>query len=693
MLPAYASRPTVAASNITYNNLNCGSFKINWTSGNGVSRLIVGREGGLPTYTPTDGLVYSADPIFGNSTEYSSTGDGNFIVYNAGGTNFVTVTNLKPGTSYCFAIYEHDNNGNSTEYLTTGAPTICITTYDIRLDFTFKVNDSCEKSNEFEFTNTSTSTIPGLTYKWDFDGVSANTSPITHAFVGSGYKDAKILPVTSITGCPKSFSRIMKIFPKKVAKIDYTLYEDTQCLEDNYFEIQAQGILGPFPLGTIYKWWFGDGDSSTFPRMKKRYKTSGTFQVQLELTSTSYSKVTACKDTIFFDVTVLPSPVGNMTINDTFQCLKQNGFNFDNPDNTLTYYKWYFGDNDSSDKQSVSHVYNDTGQYRVMHVAYANTGCKGRDTVDVTVLPNLKSNFVGLDTFYCQNNDNVIIIPETDGGRYLGYPVNANVLVPNTIGTHILTYIVEDTYCSDTSQFGFRIAETPNPNIGKDTTICSALSFTLTDINGANSTHFWNTTETSQSIVVSKSGKYFVTASIDKCSATDSVNIDFSTIPKINLGTDTILCKGGGLWLHAFYPKSTYLWSNGSKDSSVYAFNPGKYTVTVTNPCGTVKDSIFVFYQSDYCDLFMANAFSPGNDLVNNAFYPRGRNITVNLFQIYNRWGELVFETDQNEVGWDGTYKGELVQEGLYIWKLFYSTPNGPYIKKSNAFGQVLLIR
>ena len=89
----------------------------------------------------------------------------------------------------------------------------------------------------------------------------------------------------------------------------------------------------------------------------------------------------------------------------------------------------------------------------------------------------------------------------------------------------------------------------------------------------------------------------------------------------------------------------------------------------------------------------MANAFSPGNDWVNNVFMPKGRNITVKLFQIYNRWGELVFETDQNNVGWDGTYQGEYVQEGLYIWKLFYNTVNGPYIKKNNAFGQILLIR
>lgn len=89
----------------------------------------------------------------------------------------------------------------------------------------------------------------------------------------------------------------------------------------------------------------------------------------------------------------------------------------------------------------------------------------------------------------------------------------------------------------------------------------------------------------------------------------------------------------------------------------------------------------------------MANAFSPGNDVLNDVFMPRGRNIKVEFFQIYDRWGELVFETDKDNVGWDGTYKGDYVPDGLFIWKLFYTTSNGPYIKKNNAFGQVLLIR
>ena len=93
---------------------------------------------------------------------------------------------------------------------------------------------------------------------------------------------------------------------------------------------------------------------------------------------------------------------------------------------------------------------------------------------------------------------------------------------------------------------------------------------------------------------------------------------------------------------------------------------------------------------------YIPNAFTPDGDPFNPTFrplFPVGFDPYNYNMLIYNRWGELVFETDQDNVGWDGKYQGEYVQEGLYIWKLFYNTANGPYIKKNNAFGQILLIK
>ena len=690
-LISHATRPTVQPSNLTVNNINCNSVNINWTDGDGKMRLIVAHEGSLPTYSPVDGLAYTQDPTFGQGTEYDVP-NKNFIVFNATGVNYVQVKNLLPGKTYYFVMYEHDNDPTNTLYLTANAPSISVTTYDASLSFATLVLDSCQMSNSFRFTNTSTSTIPGIKYYFDF-GNSDTTSktPVTHRFSSAGLVNVYLRTITSYTGCPASYVRNVRIFQKKVAFIDKTLFKDTQCLEDNFYRLETKPVTGQFPLSLRYKWFMGNGDSDTYAKQKYKYKTSGVFKIQLELTIYFNNLITNCKDTLSYDVTVLPSPVGSLNINNTDQCLKNNEFVFNNPDNTLNYFRWHFGDNDSSDLQTVTHRYKSVGTYKVIHIAFANTGCKGRDTVDVRVLPDINSSFTGLDTFYCASKTVDLITPSVSGGTFSGYPMNGNDLTPNTVGTHSLTYILKDQYCSDTTTQSFRIAPVPSPYIGRDTAICSALNYNISTTEPG--TYLWNTGATTSSISVSNTGTYFVDVTLGKCSASDTMSIVFSKAPKVQLGSDTVLCKGGGLWLNASSPKSTYLWSTGSTDSAIYAFNAGKYKVTVSNPCGQVQDSLFIFQQNEYCDLFMANAFTPGNDLVNNVFMPRGRNITVKLFQIYNRWGELVFETDQNNVGWDGTYKGEYVQEGLYIWKLFYNTQNGPYIKKNNAFGQILLIK
>lgn len=688
----YANRPTVQASGFTYNSLNCDAVTLNWVNGDGAARIIFARKGAAVNYTPNDGEQYTANPTFGLSQAYGPSSDV-FVVYNANGTNFVKVSGLLPGQIYYFAIFEHDNSGSSTQYLTPGA-TQSITTHNITMDFSIDILDSCQMTNNFKFTNNSTSSIPGITYQWDFGDGTSTVSPITHHFTGSGgYKNISLIPQTSLTGCPNLFKKNVKIFPKSIGYIDKKTYKDSQCLEDNYYEISSISPLMPFPMGVTYHWWFGDNTESTFPKMKKKYKVDGTFKVMLELNSMSYSQPTACKDTIYFDLTVLPSPVGDISINDTFQCLKNNRFDFINPDNSLTYFKWYFGDKDSSQLQNVSHVYKDTGTYKVIHVAFANSGCKGRDTMAVKVLPNLNSAFAGLDSFYCSSNQPVSLNVVDKTGKFQDYTVsNQLTFVPNKIGKHKLTYIVKDAYCSDTTYKFFNVYKTPTPSIGNDTAICNISSYSIS-ANTTGQSYLWNTTETTQSITVFNTGQYTVEVTEGKCKASDTIRVVFATVPQVNIPGDTMLCKGGGLWLNAAYPKSTYLWSTGSKDSMIYAFQPGKYKVTVSNPCGVASDSMYLYFQNENCDLFMANAFSPGNDLVNNVFMPRGRNITVTNFKIYNRWGELVFETDQDGVGWDGTYRGEYVQEGLYLWILYYQTPNGPYIKKANASGQILLIR
>lgn len=702
----YAARPTVHASSFIIAAKECSTMRLQWVAGNGAARTIVARQDSPVDWAPVDGTVYSAY-TFGTGPTYGP-GNDNYIIYNSGnGFNFTNVINLLPGHRYYFAIFEQDNSSNP-EYYTTGAPTVNDSTYYINFNYDIQYHDSCQIRNSYTFTNRSYSNIPNLKYTFHFDknnyGDSSMSNPVTHSYTGSGYTPgfvpSMITANTNMTGCVNFFVKNLKVYQKVVAMMDWDFNDDTvQCLDGNFFWFKTKAVTNPLSGSYGYR-WFTQIDTTTFSFFKKTFPTDGKFKVSVEIT-TNISKganqyPTNCKDTLSFYVRVLPSPVGNISVQnyDTVQCLKRNRFQFQNPDNTLTSYKWWFGDNDSSQLKDPVHSYAAIGTYRVIHEAVSSTGCKGKDTMYVKVLPDLDSKFTGLDTFYCSSNKIITLLPNTKGGKFEGYPhVLGDTLIPDVPNNYHFRYVVKTQFCSDTTFFDFKIQKTPQPNIGKDTALCSTSSFNVSANEPGAEKYQWNTGEITEVKTVTASGLYFVDVTNGQCTGTDSIHILYTTAPKVKLGSDTVLCKGASFKLVATSPNANYLWNDGSTDSILYVFSPGLYTVTVTNPCGTTSASIYVNYQTEYCDLFMATAFSPGNDLINNVFMPRGRNIDVQMFQIYNRWGELVFQTTENNVGWDGTYKGEIVQEGLYIWKLFYTTPNGPYIKKSNAFGQILLLR
>ena len=126
-----------------------------------------------------------------------------------------------------------------------------------------------------------------------------------------------------------------------------------------------------------------------------------------------------------------------------------------------------------------------------------------------------------------------------------------------------------------------------------------------------------------------------------------------------------------------------YMWNFGDGSTSTYKNPkhkfpeiPGKYIIdlTVSNmigKCGvTVSSSIFMPEPVIY---FIPNTFTPNGDEINNTFQPvftYGYDPQNYSFYIYNRWGNLIFESHDAKIGWDGTFGEELVQNDTYIWKL-----------------------
>jgi gliding motility-associated-like protein len=92
--------------------------------------------------------------------------------------------------------------------------------------------------------------------------------------------------------------------------------------------------------------------------------------------------------------------------------------------------------------------------------------------------------------------------------------------------------------------------------------------------------------------------------------------------------------------------------------------------------------------------LYVPNTFTPDGDEFNNVFIPCVSDSfdpqSYTLF-IFNRWGELIFESNDINIGWNGTYNGKLQQDGIYTWKILLKAKDIANIKEYH--GHVLLMR
>lgn len=188
----------------------------------------------------------------------------------------------------------------------------------------------------------------------------------------------------------------------------------------------------------------------------------------------------------------------------------------------------------------------------------------------------------------------------------------------------------------------------------------------------------------------SSSGTYLDT--LVASNGCDSIRrINLLVLPKLApfLGNDTILCTADSLDL---YPGifNTYSWQDGSTLSHYIVRQPGFYSVTVSDSCGFAQSTILV--KGNTCDAYFPNAFTPNNDGKNDQFKVlNARNIKDYYMVVYNRWGEKVFETNDFKKGWNGNYKGQLQETGLYVWLCEYNKSTNP--TKIKVRGTVLLMK
>jgi len=135
-------------------------------------------------------------------------------------------------------------------------------------------------------------------------------------------------------------------------------------------------------------------------------------------------------------------------------------------------------------------------------------------------------------------------------------------------------------------------------------------------------------------------------------------------------------------------------WSNGDT-TPFYKVTEEEFVeiqLVDTNGCPEAEQIQIINENCSPCFVHVPSSFSPTQDRLNESFGPV---ITCPLktyeLKIYNRWGEKIYETNNSQEYWDGTYLGEPVQNGVYVWVLFFREANGPRI--GSRKGTVTLLR
>lgn len=348
-------------------------------------------------------------------------------------------------------------------------------------------------------------------------------------------------------------------------------------------------------------------------------------------------------------------------------------------------------------------------------------GCTNLDQIEVTVnsLPIVNA---GADQVYC---DDVMTIVLSASGA-LNYAWNNGILdnisFTSSFGTTTYNVIGTDVNgCFNTDNVDVAIIPSPMVNFTSDVTSgCAPLSITLTNLSGLNSIDCqWVFSDGTILSGCNTISTVFENPDLYDVSLTVTSNTGCSSSITF---TDYILVEENPIANFSFFPKNPttdddqIIFTDQSVGSTTFnwIFNNIE-TSTVQNPIfnfianGNSSYEICQYVSSDFgcvdsiCQIIMIqediifyvpNAFTPDGDAYNQMFKPV-INSGIDPYDyhliLFNRWGEILFESYDFNYGWDGTYKGQLVPTGIYTWRIDFGDKNND--KRYNYNGHVNVLK
>lgn len=566
-----------------------------------------------------------------------------------------------------------------------------------------------------------TSQDSNLKYTWKFgDSGTGTTNPINHTYANGGSYNVKLVYIEKSSGCKDSIDTVIQIQAFPTASFITSVDALSALCSPVEIEFTNQSTSTDPLAGSV--WITSTGQTSVNPSPTFVF-TTGVYKVDLE-TSTTFG----CKSTASRTFQVL-GPKGDFDIDISTICLGEK-IKFTIKDTVdVNGYEWDFGDGlNASDVSPISHKYNfipPSGQTVAKLTVFGdqNRSCPvtAQKTIQIREVRALFDRNDEKDTVLCLGEVLTIKNNSMNANVY-GWKFGDGSTSSTNAGSFKHTYTKADTFsirlnvintqygCKDTITKRVIVHEIPEVEATGDL-VCFKTQGTLSAVSPdlANSTIKWSpttglssSTSPNPTVNVNTSQLYTVTLlnTITGCSITDTAQ--FNVIPEIkDFNFDTTIVIGDSIYLPHSYNSSyyNYVWTPEDGLSCTKCPNPMihpldevKYTVLITDVLGCSSGTgsfLIKIHPETFVDV--PTTFTPNGDGVNDIIYVVGWGVKdLIYFQIYNRWGEMVFETSEMKEGWDGYYKGILQNNETYTFKASVNTYRNEVLDK---IGYINLMR
>ena len=632
------------------------------------------------TVHPLPNITASATPseiCLGESSELTVSSDipgTTFSWSNGLGTNPNVTVSPTATTTYSVT--------GTTPEGCTGTATVTVTVHPLpTITASATPSDICLNENSDLMVS---SDISGTTFSWS-NGLGTNSNVTVSPTTTTTYSVTGITP----EGCTSTAEITVTVHP--LPNITVTATPTEICLNES----SELSVSSDIP-GTTFSWSNGLGAN---PNVTVSPTTTTTYSV----TGTT---IEGCTGTAEVTVTVHPLPTITASATPTEICLGENSELTVSSDVPGTTFSW---SNDLGTNPNVTVSPTTTTTYSV--TGTTPEGCTGTAEVTVTVhpLPELTATATPAEICLSESSDLTVSsdITGTTFNWSNGLGTSPSVTVSPTTTT---TYSVTGTTlegCSGTAEVTVTVHPLPNINFSVNPAHCGQSDGSISlNINGAVPpyTYNWSNGYTDANLNNILAGNYIVTVT-DAIGCTSSATIYVEDLPgptaNFTFKPQMTTIENPLIYFQNYSTGATsYYWTFGDDNSSeefapnhVYS-EPGNYHVVLYaiddyNCIDTVGAQVII---KDISTFYIPNAIMPHRGNINSIFNVFGVNIDPDNFEmrIFNRWGNQIFYTTNPNIGWDGTYNGEYVQEGSYSYIFNFITETDGI--KHTVIGKVLVL-